>query len=192
MEFIDIPTEQTTAVTDLILAATSFGSALHLRRYRIANPWKANLWVWAFGLLSLASALGAVAHGLKLSLATNRLLWQPLNIALGLAIALFVVGAVYDLWGRRVAGRMLPIVIGIGLAFFAVTQIVTGTFLVLVIYEVVAMLVALIIYTLTETLGPTFEANANVEQIKFMLAVHLGRLSILQEWGEIEKIKKGE
>ena len=146
MAFIDSPTEQTTAITDLILAALSLGSALYLRRYRIADPWKASLWAWAFALLSVASGLGAAAHGITLSLAAIRLLWQPINIALGLAIALFVVGAVYDLWGRRVARRLLPLMIGAGLAFFAVNQIVTGTFLVFLIYEAVAMLVALIIY----------------------------------------------
>jgi hypothetical protein len=33
MEFIDSPTEQTTAIIDLILAALSLSSALYLRRY---------------------------------------------------------------------------------------------------------------------------------------------------------------
>lgn len=146
MEFIDIPTEQTTAITDLILSILSLSSALYLLRHRIADPWKANLWASAFGLLALSSALGVIAHGFRLNPAAIRLFWLPLNLSLGLVIALFVTGAIYDRWGLRASQRMLPIMIGIGLTFFAVTQAVSGAFLVFILYEAVAMLVALVIY----------------------------------------------
>ncbi len=198
MEFIDSPTEQTTAITDLILAALSLSSALYLRRYRIADPWKATLWAWAFVLLSLASGLGAAAHGIRLSLTAIRLLWQPINIALGLTIALFVVGAVYDLSGRRVARRLLPLMIGAGLAFFAVNQIVTGTFLAFLIYEAVAMLVALIIYariafshslpgaalmvagTLLTVIAAAFQNNHAIELVLIWRFDHNGVFHLIQ------------
>lgn len=149
MQLTSIPTEQTTAITDLILAALSLGAALylgHLGRHATADHWKASLWTWTFGLLSVASALGAVAHGFTLSRAAHRLFWQPLNLALGLTIALVVVGAVHDSWGPLVARRTLPFMIGAGVAFFVATQLVPRTFLVFVLYEAIAMLVALVIY----------------------------------------------
>ncbi len=198
MELIDSPTEQTTAITDLILAVFSFGCALSVRRRRTADPWKATLWAWAFGLLSLASALGAAAHGLTLSPAAHRLLWLPLNMALGLVIALFVVGAIYDLWGLRVARRLLPILIAVGLAFFAFAQIITGTFSVFLIYEGVAMFLALIIYiriarnrsrpgaklmvagVLITIIAAVFQANRNIELTLFWTFDHNGVFHLIQ------------
>lgn len=68
------------------------------------DRWKATVWAWAFGLLTAASVLGAIAHGFKMSRALNDLLWQPLNPALGLTIGLFVAGVIHDLWGMRLRG----------------------------------------------------------------------------------------
>jgi hypothetical protein len=99
-----------------------------------------------FGLLTVASVLGAVAHALAIGEGWRELLWRPLYLALGLVVALFAVGAVYDWKGRRVAMRLLPIALPVALGFFAVTQVVSGAFLVFVLYEAVAMLVALGIY----------------------------------------------
>lgn len=146
MNFNESPTELTTAATDFILAVLAFGIVFYLLRLRSEHNWKANVWATTFGMLGLAGIFGALAHGVAMAPATNRLLWQPLNLALGLTISLFVVGAVYDRFGLRTARRALPVMLGIGVAFFAVTQIVTGTFLVFVIYEAAAMLTALVIY----------------------------------------------
>lgn len=179
----------------------SFGCALSVLRRRTADPWKARLWAWAFGLLSLASALGAAAHGFTLSPAAHRLLWLPLNMALGLVLALFVVGAVYDRWGLRVARRLLPVLIAVGLAFFAFTQIITGTFLVFLIYEAVAMFVALIIYiriarnrahpgaklmvagVLITIVAAAFQANRNIELTLIWTFDHNGVFHLIQMTG---------
>lgn len=165
MKFNEIPTELTTAATDLILAVLAFGAVIYLLRLRSADSWKANLWAATFAMLSFASGLGAVAHGFDMTPATNRLLWQPLNLALGLTIALFVVGALYDRSGQRTAKRALPIMIGVGVAFFAVTQIASGSFLIFVIYEAIAMLIALTIYlqlTMQRKLGGAAFMTAGV------------------------------
>src|SRR6185503_21192715 len=95
------------------------------------------------GLFALASAIGGVAHGFKLPEAIYVALWQPVNLALGLAIALFVVGVLYDLWGDRAARRVMPVLLGAGLVFYGLTILFTGTFLVFVAYEAIAMLFAL-------------------------------------------------
>lgn len=152
MEFIDIPTEQTTAATDALLALIALGALVAaLRAGRNKHRWKAVIWAWAFGLLSLASALGAVAHGFKMSQQTNDLLWQPLNLALGLTIAMFVVGVVHDAWGEAASRRILVPMIVVGVVFFGITRLIPGSFLVFVLYEAVAMLFSLIVYIVLAT-----------------------------------------
>ena len=90
--------------------------------------------------------LGAITHGLKLEPATTDLLWRLLNLTLGLTVALFVVAAVYDHWGRQVARRALPLLLAVGLGFFLTTQLRPGSFRVFVLYEAVALLIALLLY----------------------------------------------
>lgn len=148
MELIDIPTEQTTAATDLVLAVLAAACAVHL--YRVGRPdvFRRNLWSWVFGLLAVSAAIGAVAHGFKMSAELNNLLWQPLNLLLGLTAALFSVGAVYDMWGRRVAQRLLPVMMAVGVLFYGVTVVLPDSvpsdeFLVFVVYETAVMLFAL-------------------------------------------------
>jgi hypothetical protein len=146
MEFVDIPTEQTTAATDAVVAFLALVCGLYLQGLKQYEPWKANLWSLAFGLLTIAATLGAVAHGFKWSAQTWALLWQPLNLALGLTIALFVVGVVYDVWGKQAAWRVLPVMLAVGVGFFVLTLVFPGTFLVFVLYQAVGMLFALISY----------------------------------------------
>jgi hypothetical protein len=144
MAFIDIPTEQTTAITDAILALLALASVVYLwqtgKQYDLI---KTRIWMWAFGLLAFAAVLGAVAHGFKMSKQINSLFWQPLNLALGLAVALFAVGVVYDIWGGPTARKILPIFVGVGIVFYVVTRLIPGSFLVFILYEAVAMLFAL-------------------------------------------------
>jgi len=147
MKFIDIPFEQTTAVTDAILAVLALACSLYVLQVGRSDRWKAGVWAGAFGLLTVAAILGTIAHGFQMSAATKDLLWQPLNLALGLTIALFVVGVVYDWWGQAAARRVLLPMLAVGVIFFVVTRIFTGTFLVFVIYQAIAMLFALAVYT---------------------------------------------
>lgn len=143
IQLIDNPTERTTAATDVLLALVALGSIFYLRLAGGSDPWKTTLWSGAFGLLALGAALGAVAHGLEMSAPTNRRLWQPLNLVLGLVVALFAVGVIYDLWGVIAARRALPWLLGGGLLFFGATQRLPGGFLLFILYQGVAMLFAL-------------------------------------------------
>ncbi len=94
MEFIKEPAEQTTAITDIILAMVAFGGIIILQWEPANNSelWKINIWSGAIGLIGLAAALGAVAHGLVISQAVHDRIWQLLNMSLALAVSLFVVG----------------------------------------------------------------------------------------------------
>ena len=143
MEFTAIPTEQTTAVTDAILAALSAAGAVYLHRIGSKDRWKTNLWVMVFGLLAIAAVLGSIVHGFKMSPALQALLWHPIKLSLGLLVALFVVAVVYDIWGEAQARRTLPVMVLVGAGFFGVTLIWPDRFLVFIVYEVAAMLFAL-------------------------------------------------
>jgi MFS family permease len=139
-------TELTTAGTDAVIALISVVCMAVLSRYRSEHRWRVGIWNWVFGLLAIASILGAIAHGLELTLTTQEWLWRPLFLSLGLVVALFVIGAVFDFKGKRAAQISLVPMLVLALGFFAVTQIASGTFLVFVAYEAVAMLAVLGMY----------------------------------------------
>ena len=99
MKFIKDPVEKTTAATDIVLTLIALGGIVYLRCLLLNSGelWKINIWSAAIGLIGLAAALGATAHGLVLSRAFHRRVWLALNLALSLAVSLFVVGVAYDL-----------------------------------------------------------------------------------------------
>ncbi|UCG87671.1 MAG: hypothetical protein JSW71_03745 [Gemmatimonadota bacterium] len=140
------PTELTTGATDALLGILALGCLWYLSHYRQIDRWKVGIWTWVLGLLTAAAILGAVVHGLALSDAMTRFLWRPLFLLLALLVALFVVAAVYDLAGLSGARRALATMIPLAVLFFGMTQLASGTFLVFVVYEALAMLLALGIY----------------------------------------------
>ena len=149
MTFIDIPTEQTTAATDVILGIVAVIVCIATYRSgKKSNPIKGRIWAWAFGLLAFAALTGAVAHGFQMSDQLNYILWQPLNLALGLAISMFVVGVVYDVTHGSLPKIVLPVMITTGTLFYLITLLFPGTFLVFILYEAIAMLFSLVAYVI--------------------------------------------
>ncbi|MCG6937168.1 MAG: hypothetical protein LJE83_03210 [Gammaproteobacteria bacterium] len=146
MKFIDIPTEQTTAATDAILAVIVMISAIYLKHIGKHKLWKSTIWAWAFYLLSFAALSGAIAHGFIIADELRALLWHALYLALGLFVALFVVGSVYDIWGEFIAKRILLIMLAIGAGFFCLTLVWSDSFIVFIIYEAVALFFVLGVY----------------------------------------------
>jgi hypothetical protein len=102
--------------------------------------------MWLFALTALASLLGAAAHGLALSDRTRALVWQPLYLSLGLTIALFVVGGVSDWRGESAARALLPWALVVGVGFYALTNVISGAFIIFVAYEAAAMFIVLAMY----------------------------------------------
>jgi hypothetical protein len=153
MKLISSPAEKTTAATDIVLAIVAFGGIVFLRHLQLdsAGLWKINIWSAAIGFIGLAATLGAVAHGVVLSRKTHRCVWLALNMALSLAISLFVVGVVYDLWGAKISFVTLPIFLTVGLGFYLMTLIYPGIFFLFIIYEVVALVFALGAYIIIAT-----------------------------------------
>ncbi|NNL74749.1 MAG: hypothetical protein HKO68_00280 [Desulfobacterales bacterium] len=145
MKFNTDPAEQTTAATDIIIAFVAFGGILFLRLPVLNGTalWKINIWAAAIGLIGLAATLGAAAHGLVLSPRIHHRIWLILNMALALAVSLFVVGVVYDLWGLAASLKALPIMLVAGLSFYLATWRWPGIFFVFIIYEGLSLFFAL-------------------------------------------------
>jgi hypothetical protein len=147
MTFIDIPTEQTTAATDFILAIIAGITAFGIYNLgKKVKPLKTRIWVSVFILLTVAALFGAVAHGFKMSEQLNYILWQPLNLALGLSVSLFAAGAIFDLRYGNLPKGIIPGLLAIGVIFYFITVFIPGSFLVFIIYEALVMLFALIAY----------------------------------------------
>jgi hypothetical protein len=148
MKYIKDPAEQTTAITDIILAIVAFGGMLILYWNLTDNKelWKIIIWSTAFGLIGLAAVMGAAAHGLVISRAAHDRLWQLLNMLLALAVSLFVAGVVYDLWGLSVCLKVLPVMLIAGLGFFGATRLYPDIFFVFIVYEGLALIFALSAY----------------------------------------------
>ena len=141
-------TELTTAATDTLITIVALGCIAVLRRGSNRHRQRVAVWSWVFGLLAFASLVGALAHGLDLSSTAQSWLWRPLYLSLGLVVAMFVVGAVFDLKGESAARAWLIPMLVLALVFFTVTQVGSGSFWAFVVYEALAMLGALGIYLL--------------------------------------------
>ena len=155
MEYTRNPAEQTTAITDLILAAVASGGIFFLQCGPLSAAEFARMTVWsaAVGLIGLAAALGAAAHGLVLEQKLHQRIWRILNAALALAVSLFVVGVVIDLWGLRASYLALPLMLIIGLGFYLLTSVFSGIFFVFIVYEGLALAFALGSYFLLSLRG---------------------------------------
>lgn len=134
------PYERITALTDVLMGLLAAFIAFQLSS---AGGFRNSVWVWAFALLAVSSLLGAVAHGFEMSRRANDRLWMPINLSLGLALGMFVVGAVNDLAGEALARLITPVMILLGFGFFLITLWKPGTFMTFIAYESLAMLFAL-------------------------------------------------
>ncbi|MBN8579752.1 MAG: hypothetical protein J0L96_03705 [Anaerolineae bacterium] len=137
------PYERVTAWTDVLMGLLAGFIAFQLSQI---SSLKFTVWIWAFGLLAISAFLGAVAHGYEMTRKTNDRLWMPINLSLGLALGLFVVGALFDLSGEAIARMALPVMLAIGFGFFLITVWKPGTFMTFIAYEAIAMLFALGVY----------------------------------------------
>jgi hypothetical protein len=143
MNFTESPTEQTTAITDVLVFLVALSAIGLMSANRFADPAKIHIWVPAFAFVAIASLLGALAHGIVFSDRFHDRVWLILNLCLGLAVSLFVVGVVYDLAGRGAASRAMPLMIAAGLLFFFISWRFPGIFFIFIVYEAAALVFAL-------------------------------------------------
>jgi hypothetical protein len=147
LKFTCSPTEKTTAITDILLALAAAGAIVYLQRPEPVDVWKTNIWCWAFAFMALSGFLGAIAHGLELPEARHQRIWQLLNLSLGLAVSIFVIGVAYDLFGIVWARKLLPWMLVSALGFFLITRLFPGIFFVFIVYEAAALFFACAAYS---------------------------------------------
>jgi hypothetical protein len=143
MKLVDSPTERTTAATDVLLAVVGIWGAVCLQAVDPVFSWKAGVWAWMFSLAAFSSLLGAIAHGFEMPSGLHTTLWQGISLGLNLAVALFVVGVVYDLFGPAASKQILKTMLGAGVGFYLVSRLFSGSFRVFVIYQAAVSLFAL-------------------------------------------------
>jgi len=147
MPLINSPTELTTSATDALLAIECTVIITLLLRTAHTDRWRTNLWCWVFGLLATSSLLGALVHGLEMPKSIRTALWAVLYLSLGILVVLFIVGAVADWRGRVAAIRLVPWGLGVSTAFFGLTALMGGAFIVFIVYAATVLLSGLAIYT---------------------------------------------
>lgn len=174
-----IETELTTAATDAVLGLLCAGLAARLATLPVHTPWKRNVWIAALLCMTAGSLLGAVVHGFTMSESLRNALWKPLYLSLGLAVALVVVAAVCDWSGEATAGRVLPWAMATAVLFFAASQWLGGAFLIFLIYEGVATLTALAIYTTLAVRGDLPGASLLATGLALTLVAALVQVSSL-------------
>ncbi len=176
-----IPTEQTSAITDLILAGQSM-VCFYLVRRRPANQCFAlSLWAWIFGLLSFSSLLGAFVHGFELSSETVAILWCPLYFALGQLVALVALAAIAHFGYQKICRSMVPASIGLAFVFAAVTQVWSNSFLLFVAYEALMMTFALGIY-ITCLWHPTKQRGSGLLALGVFLTLMAAAVDTQSTW----------
>lgn len=145
MSLTGLGAEGTTAATDAVLAAASALAIVFLWRTTPSTPLR-TVWLAALAGWGVSALLGAITHGIELDAGFERLLWQPLYIALGLAQALLVVAAVGAWRGYAAARRLLPFMVLAAAAFYWATRRTGGNFLVFVIFSTATTVFALAVY----------------------------------------------
>ena len=148
MKLVKDPAEQTAAVTDIILALVAVGGVLLLQWSpgKASELWRINIWSTAIGFIGLAAALGAAAHGLLLKTTLHNRMWLALNMALALAVSLFVVAVINDLWSYEASRSALPFMLFAGLGYYLTTLIYPEIFFLFIVYEGLALFFALCAY----------------------------------------------
>jgi len=135
--------EQMTALTDVALGFLAGYAAFQVMQFLGI---KSTVWGWAFGLLAFSAFFAAFAHGFEMPQKMNERIWMPINLSLGWALALFVVGALIDVSGETVARIALPAALIVGFLFFVITILRPGTFMTFIAYEAVTMFFSFGVY----------------------------------------------
>jgi hypothetical protein len=146
MKMTDSRTERSTAATDVILSAAAVAAIIYLQLAAQNVSWRISLWSWSFGLVAASAAVGAAYHGLVLTDRMHRALWNVLTVCLGMAISLFLVAVFHDAGGTESARRAFPILLAAALLIFGLSRMIPGLFIVFILYEALALLIAFAAY----------------------------------------------
>ncbi|PWQ96748.1 DUF6962 family protein [Leucothrix arctica] len=140
------PYELFTALTNVLWALVAFISFILISKNSNNSNSKAKLWKAVFVMLFVSNILASLVHGLSIDIETSELIWIPINLILGLMIALLMSAALYDYLGKDTMQKYFPYLIGVAVIFFAMTQFNRDTFLIFIAYQSIYMLLILTMY----------------------------------------------
>jgi Family of unknown function (DUF6962) len=146
MDFVQIPTEQTTSITNIVLAAVLIVIFFVLKDDK--NKKRNLMWRGYMFCFFIGAVLGAIGHGVIMDKLILDILWNVLYALMGFGLGFLMIAALNDLKGgavsRFVAGLcMVPAVL-----FYFVTILISGHFIVFVGYVVLTTSFALIVYAI--------------------------------------------
>jgi len=148
---LDAPTELTTAATDVLLAAVCIACACYVRQ-RGGGALRMQPWRLGFMLFATGALLGAFAHALHIPPLLYRVVWAPIYLSLGLAVAFFLIGVVQDAAPARVP-TLRPLILGLGVTSFLIAMLFPRAFFVFLAWQGVGLIVAIGVYTTLWTRG---------------------------------------
>ena len=143
MELIPDITERTTAATNLMMAIAACIGLPAIYKRRSQSPLRTSVWVSVYILFIVAALIGAVHHGLTLSVRIYDATWLAILLCLGIMVGLFVVGLIFDLFGRMPAIRALPVMLACSLGFFIYSAAFNQDYGLFLVYQALALLAAL-------------------------------------------------
>ncbi len=146
IEFVDIPTEQTTALTDLLLGTVSLLACCYLIGFRGQATQRSLIWSGVYGCSGTAALFGCLAHGMVLTGNVSLVIWTTIYFFLSLTVALFMLGALQDYSSEALARRQSPVILAVAMAFFAYSLVDPDNFMPFVVFELCAMLLSLCAY----------------------------------------------
>jgi hypothetical protein len=147
MILVKSPTELTTGATDLLLAIECVLIMIFLWQTPAVDRWRTYLWCGFFGLLTFSSFFGALAHGLDMEASRRQALFLPTFLGLGVVVVLLAAGAVADWYGRSLAKPLLGFCLAVSIILFLGGRFFKSALVIFVIYEALALLVALAVYS---------------------------------------------
>jgi hypothetical protein len=153
LEFSPIQTEQTSAVTDVLLVLVTAYSIYRLRPFWRGPGIRGMTWVAAFCCIGVASFMGAVVHGFDLSPAGERFGRMPVNLFVGLAASSFAIGTIFDALGERITRRLLSLFLALGSVIPLITMVFPRSFFLLTIYGGSVLLSSMLAYVILSFRG---------------------------------------
>ena len=142
----DVPSELTTAATDAAIALLCAVALQRLLVLPVNQRWKRSIWAWVLACLGMASLVGAAVHAIVSPPLLRTALWAMLYASLGLTLAAFLVGVLFDARGESLARSAAPWVAAGGTGFGVLTIVSGGSFAVFVAIESVVMIAGLVVY----------------------------------------------
>ncbi|WP_444900812.1 DUF6962 family protein [Microbulbifer sp. VAAC004] len=153
LKLTDVPTEQVSAITDLVLAVLALFIFLYFIRPEFKSSWKRNCWICFFGVMFVVGLLGSVIHGFQIAGPERIFMWHVLFFFLGLFLVSFTLAIIGDLAGERISRKLLPYIFLIGLIFYFIAVSRIDGFIVFVGYQALVMIPVVIGYTWMGVMG---------------------------------------